>query len=973
MAARAGPPQRGTWETRMALLAAPARLLLLLLLLLWLPGLADASCCYLAKGNLMCRDVCEQILTSKSDSHLKHLLQRAPEYCPESMGEVWGCINSSLPGVLKKSDGWVGLGCCELAIVVECRQACKQASSKNGILKNCRKEYENALFNCINRNEMGSVCCSYAGHHTNCREYCQAIFRTDSSPGPSQIKAVESYCASVSPQLIHCVNNYTQSYPMRNSTDSLFCCDRAEDYACQTACKRILMSMKTELEIVDALIDSCKTMPLPQDPLWQCFLESSRSVHPGVTLHPPPSTGLDGAKLHCCSKANTSMCRDLCTKLYSSSWGNTQTWQEFDRFCEYNPAEVSMLTCLADVREPCQLGCRNLTYCTNFNNRPTELFRSCNAQSDQGAMNDMKLWEKGSIKMPFINIPVLDIKTCLPETWKAIACLLQIKPCHSKSRGSIICKSDCVEILKKCGDLSKFPEGHMAESVCELLSPTDDLETCIPLDTYLHPSSLDNIEDVTHPCNPNPCAANELCEVNRKGCQPDEPCLPYFCVQGCKLGEASDFIVRQGTLIQVPSSSGEVGCYKICTCSQSGLLENCMEMHCVDHQKSCIVGGQRKSHGTSFKIDCNVCSCFAGNLICTTRQCLNEYSSDDERRKSTGLPCNCEDEFVPMCGHNGRTYPSVCIARCVGLQDNQLEFGSCTSPCKSNPCLKNQRCIPKPQVCLTSVEKFGCSQYECVPRQFSCGDQLRDPVCDTDNVEYANLCTLHQKGKSMSYKGPCQSFCSSVDLVCGHNGETYSNVCAAYSDRVAVDYSGPCQAVGVLSDYSYQGECASVTCPHLSDIGYRPVTPPGACCPLYAGMLRVLYDKEKLDIFARVTKRPITVLEILQKIRLHVSVPQCDVFGYFSIESEIVILIVPVDENPKPLQIEACNKEAEKIESLINSDSPALASHVPLSALIAAQVEISFGVLSSCSQVGPALHLLFWSFVVAFSATQCRT
>lgn len=27
------------------------------------------------------------------------------------------------------------------------------------------------------------------------------------------------------------------------------------------------------------------------------------------------------------------------------------------------------MTCLADVREPCQLGCRNLSYCTNFNNR----------------------------------------------------------------------------------------------------------------------------------------------------------------------------------------------------------------------------------------------------------------------------------------------------------------------------------------------------------------------------------------------------------------------------------------------------------------------------------------------------------------------------------------------------------------------------------------------------------------------------
>lgn len=57
-------------------------------------------------------------------------------------------------------------------------------------------------------------------------------------------------------------------------------------------------------------------------------------------------------------------------------------------------------------------------------------------------------------------------------------------------------------------------------------------------------------------------------------------------------------------------------------------------------------------------------------------------------------------------------------------------------------------------------------------------------------------------------------------------------------------------------------------------------------------------------VFSQVTnKKPITVLDILEKIRLHVSVPQCDVFGYLSIESEIVILIIPVDQNPKPLQV----------------------------------------------------------------------
>ena len=67
---------------------------------------------------------------------------------------------------------------------------------------------------------VGSTCCSYAGRHTTCREYCQAIFRTDSSPTVSQINAVKDYCQSHSTQLIGCVGNYTKSYPIRNPIDS---------------------------------------------------------------------------------------------------------------------------------------------------------------------------------------------------------------------------------------------------------------------------------------------------------------------------------------------------------------------------------------------------------------------------------------------------------------------------------------------------------------------------------------------------------------------------------------------------------------------------------------------------------------------------------------------------------------------------------------------------------------------------------
>lgn len=57
----------------------------------------------------------------------------------------------------------------------------------------------------------------------------------------------------------------------------------------------------------------------------------------------------------------------MCQKI-SLHW-DSQTWQDFEQFCEYKPAETELISCLSDVREPCQLGCKDLTYCTNFNNR----------------------------------------------------------------------------------------------------------------------------------------------------------------------------------------------------------------------------------------------------------------------------------------------------------------------------------------------------------------------------------------------------------------------------------------------------------------------------------------------------------------------------------------------------------------------------------------------------------------------------
>src|SRR4029434_11315405 len=46
----------------------------------------------------------------------------------------------------------------------------------------------------------------------------------------------------------------------------------------------------------------------------------------------------------------------------------------------------------------------------------------------------------------------------------------------------------------------------------------------------------------------------------------------------------------------------------------------------------CVTG-----HGTSFRVDCHPCSCYAGETICSTRQCLSTDSSDEDRRRFTGV------------------------------------------------------------------------------------------------------------------------------------------------------------------------------------------------------------------------------------------------------------------------------------------------------------------------------------------------
>lgn len=315
--------------------------------------------------------------------------------------------------------------------------------------------------------------------------------------------------------------------------------------------------------------------------------------------------------------------------------------------------------------EPCELSCDGLSFCTNFNNRPTELFRSCNSQSDEAARNDVAAWQfQNKLALPGLILPLKNIFQCSPNVWKAVACTLQIKPCSRHSHANQICRDVCLDILSKCVDWSKISSEHSADTICANLSPDDPNTSCIHLENFLHPSdtSYHRInEQVFSPCKGDPCEPNEVCLLN-KHCIHGTNCLPYKCVPGCKLGEVSEYMVPDGTYVRipVPNNKDPKGCLKICKCNK-GKIEECQPLPCVS-LTPCYLGSRHQLHGTSFNMDCNSCSCFAGELICSKKQCESSALSGRNTAYTT-LPCNCAPHYVPVCGRNGNTYPSACLAK----------------------------------------------------------------------------------------------------------------------------------------------------------------------------------------------------------------------------------------------------------------------------------------------------------------------
>lgn len=369
--------------------------------------------------------------------------------------------------------------------------------------------------------------------------------------------------------------------------------------------------------------------------------------------------------------------------------------------------------------EPCELGCDGLSFCTNFNNRPTELFRSCNPNADYAAQTDSVLWKDNqSLSLPGLILPIKDIDKCEPEAWQAISCVLQIKPCSRTKHTTQICREDCYDLLTKCIDWTRMETRHTPESICAKFSVDSENASspCVSLKPYLEPSDVPQNSwppanhQIVSPCRGHTCNATEVCVPdNKRDHHGVSASTAFRCIPGCPLGETSPFLVPVGSYARIPLSLKQKGCFKVCRCMANGRLDDCQPLPCMSYDQ-CKLGDRQIEHGTWFHVECNICSCFAGDITCTKKQCRMPGISEHY----TSLPCNCAPHHVPVCGRNGYTYPSECVSKCSGLQVADIEYRSCrdNNPCRDAKCPNYAQCVENRQVCLSVMHK-PCRQYQC--------------------------------------------------------------------------------------------------------------------------------------------------------------------------------------------------------------------------------------------------------------------
>lgn len=155
------------------------------------------------------------------------------------------------------------------------------------------------------------------------------------------------------------------------------------------------------------------------------------------------------------------------------------------------------------------------------------------------------------------------------------------------------------------------------------------------------------------------------------------------------------------------------------------------------------------------------------------------------------------------------------------------------------------------------------------------------------------------------------------------------------------DYDGECREIGLLTN-TMGPRCASVKCNSNFQCKESAIIPPGACCPVCGGAVRIIYSRKQIDraLFTLKSKNTdiLTLKGILRALDHLIQVAHCRLSGYLTIENDIFVIVNSHERDLSDLQHEACFREAEKLATLIDTQSHKITSNLALSALTVANV-----------------------------------
>lgn len=216
---------------------------------------------------------------------------------------------------------------------------------------------------------------------------------------------------------------------------------------------------------------------------------------------------------------------------------------------------------------------------------------------------------------------------------------------------------------------------------------------------------------------------------------------------------------------------------------------------------------------------------------------------------------------------------------------------------------------------------------------------ISEPACDTTGITHPTSCQLLHSGSKLYHFGPCFATCSRRGPICGINGVTYKSECEAWSDYSLMDYPGSCQQVGLLAS-DMGPRCKNVECNPLPSKYCQGVVPPGACCPICAGALQIVFSRKQVDraLYALKGKnlQTVTLKSILRELDNLIQITECQLAGYLSMETDIFVAVRSRETSPTQIQIEACTREADKLATLISTQSHRITTNLALSALTVA-------------------------------------